>query len=130
MRFEKRKTERRRVSYYLPVTEPGSTRLLGVVMDISPKGFRLDTGEKIPVGQIKRFFIHMPDEVAPRSARTFHGCSRWCRQDDIDSASFTVGYEFVYVSQDNARFFQRLFEEYGSSSGESRESNSADYIWR
>ncbi len=128
MGIEKRRMERRKVSYYLPVTEPGSSKLLGVVMDISPSGFKLDSDEKIPVGMVKRFFINLPDEVAPQSARTFTGRSRWCHPDSYDPSSFTVGYEFLNASQDNVRFFMRLYEDYGTR--ENRDYNRADYYWK
>jgi hypothetical protein len=129
MAMEKRQAERRKVSYYLPLTEPGGTRQVGVVMDISLRGFRMDSGEKIPIGQVRRFHINLPDDVAPQSARTLTGCSRWCHPDTLDPSSYTVGYEFVNVSQDNSMFIKRLFESYGTSSGLRREFES-DYIWR
>lgn len=128
MTMDKRKMERRKVSYYLPVTEPGSKRVLGVVMDISLNGFKLDTGEKIPVGTVKRFYIDLPDEFAPISARMFTGRSRWCHPDYYDPSSFTVGYEFLNVSQDNATFFERLYEDYGSA--EDKDFNRSDYYWK
>jgi len=130
MAFEKRRMERRKVTYYLPVTEPGSSRLVGVVVDITPRGFKLDTGEKTPVGQVRRFVINLSDEVAPPSARIFLGCSRWCRADFMDSSSYKVGYEFINVTQDNAKFFTRLYEDYGAKTGQSREYDSSDYIWK
>ncbi len=130
MANEKRKLQRRKVFYYLPVTEPGTTRVVGVVMDISQKGFKLDSGENTPVGQVRRFYINLPNEIAPSNARTFTGCSRWCHPDHFDPSSFTVGYEFVNVSQDNANFFQRLFDTYGAQASTGREYNSSDYFWK
>lgn len=128
--MEKRKLVRRKVNYYLPVTDPTSSKVLGVVMDISPEGFKLDSGERTQIGEVRRFYIHLPDEIAPHSARVFTGRSRWCRPDYIDPASFTVGYEFVNISENNARFFQRLFETYGTKSNQTAEYNAADYYWR
>ncbi len=130
MAAEKRKMERRKVSYYLPVTEPGTTKPLGVVIDISLTGFELETNEQTPVGQVKHFYINLPEEVAPKAARTFGGRCRWCRQDDFDPSSFTVGYEFVTVSQANAAFFKRLFEEYGVQADKAKSYNRDDYFWK
>ncbi len=130
MVMEKRKLARRKVSYYLPVTDPSSSKVLGVVMDISPQGFKLDSGDKSLVGEVKRFHINLPDEIAPQPGRTFIGRSRWCHPDQLDPSSFTVGYEFLNISEDNATFFQRVFETYGTKSSENREYNASDYFWK
>jgi len=130
MPADKRKADRRSVSYYLPVTEPGTGRLLGVVIDISLKGFKLDGQEKTPLGQVKRFYINLPDDIAPQSARTFTARSKWCRPDKIDPSSFVVGYEFINISPENALFFQRVFEMYGAQKSASRSKDSDDYLWK
>jgi hypothetical protein len=130
MVMEKRKWVRRKVYYYLPVTDPATSRMLGVVMDLSPEGFKLDSVEKTLVGEVKRFYIDLPDEIAPQPARVFTGRSRWCHPDYIDPTSFTVGYEFLNISDENAAFFQRLFETYGTKSSESQDYNASDYFWK
>jgi hypothetical protein len=130
MVIEKRKLVRRKVYYYLPVTEPGTSRVLGVVMDISPEGFKLDSEAKVLMGEVRRFYIHLPDEIAPQAARLFTGRSRWCHPDYVDPFSFTIGYEFLNISEDNAAFFQRLFDTYGTKSTEGGEYNAPDYFWK
>ena len=126
---EKRKLERRNVTYYIKVNEAGTARILGVIMDISPGGFRLDSREQIPEGIVKNFSIDLPNDVAPQSARMFSGRSKWCRPDYIDPTTYNVGYEFINISKSNAVLLQRIYENYGSKSGQNNR-NSNDYLWK
>jgi hypothetical protein len=129
MAVEKRRLERRNVTYYITVNEAGTPRILGVIMDISPGGFRLDSREQIPEGIIRNFYIDLPNDEAPKSARMFTGRSKWCQPDYIDPTSYNVGYEFINISKGNAVFFQRFYEQYGSKSGDGKRNNN-DYLWR
>jgi hypothetical protein len=130
MATEKRRIERRNVSYYIPVTEAGTARLVGVIMDISLGGFKLDSPEQIPKGRVNNFHIDLPKDIAPQSALIFTGRSKWCRPDYIDPSTYNVGYEFLNISQANAQVFQQIFEKYGSQPGDGRRNNSDDYMWR
>ncbi len=130
MPSNKRKADRRKISYYVPVSEPGTKKFLGVVLDISSKGFKLDGQPKTPDGAVRRFYINLLDDLAPESARTFTARSKWCRPDRFDPTSFVVGYEFINISEENAAFFQQLFEAYGSQKTGGREKDNDDYIWK
>ncbi len=130
MPANKRKADRRNVAYYLAVTEPGTNKFLGVVLDISSKGFKLDGQAKTPDGTVRRFYINLPDDIASQSARTFTARSKWCRPDKIDPSSYVVGYEFINISPENAAFFQQIFEAYGAQKSAGRDRGSDDYIWK
>jgi hypothetical protein len=130
MANEKRRIERRNISYYIPVSEFGTTRTLGVILDISLGGFKIDSREQVPSGRIKNFYIDLPNDVAPQFARTFTGRSIWCRPDHIDPTSYNVGYEFVNISQANELVVQHIFENYGLKPGDSKRSNNNDYLWK
>jgi hypothetical protein len=129
MNTEKRKAERRKVTYYIPVTEYKTRRVVGVLMDIGSKGIRLDSTDKVAIGQVRQFFIDLPNEFAQESARIFTGSCRWCIPDEIDPTSCVAGYEFVNPSRDNAAFFQRIFDTYSVKSNRSQFDNS-DYMWK
>ena len=130
MTNEKRKIERRTVSYYIPVTEAGTPRLVGVILDISLGGFKIDSREQIPSGRIKNFYIDLPNDIAPESARIITGRSKWCHPDYIDPNSYNVGYEFVNMSKANEIALQRIFENFGSKPGDSSRNNNNNYLWK
>lgn len=130
MATDKRKMERRKVSYYLPVSEPGNSHLIGVVIDVSLGGFKLDGTARVPIGQVRRFFIDLPDSVAPHFSRTFSGRCCWCRSDDLDPSSFCTGYEFVNMTSGNLSFFQRLYNEYGIKPDARLDRDSSGYMWK
>jgi len=129
MTTEKRRIQRRNVTYYINLNEAGTSRTLGVLMDISPGGFRLDSRDQIPEGIVRNFCVDLPNNVAPQSARTFTGRSKWCRPDYIDPTTYNVGFEFINISKGNAGLFQQIYENYGSKSGDSKRNNN-DYLWR
>ena len=128
MTTEKRKIARRNVSYYIPVIEADTTRLVGVILDISLGGLKIDSREPIPSGRIKEFYINLPNDIAPQSAGVFTGRSKWCSPDYIDPSTYYVGYEFVNVSQDNALLFQNIFEKFGSKPDAGRRNNDGNYL--
>ena len=127
---EKRRKARRTVTYYIPVAEAGTSRMLGVLMDISPGGCKIESREQIPRGNANNFYIELPNDFAPRSDRLFAGRSKWCRHDQFDPSIYYVGYEFINISEGNAAFFQRIYEKYGSQPSESRRNNEDDYLWK
>ena len=126
---EKRRLERRIVTYYIPVTDVGTSKLIGVILDISPRGFKLDCREQIPAGHVNNFRIELPSDFGSQSSLSFSGRSKWCHRDYIDPSSYNVGYEFVNVSPNNAQLLQNIFEKYGSKNGDSGK-NTNDYMWR
>ncbi len=129
MAAEKRRIERRTVSYYIPVSDAATSKLIGVIIDLSPIGFKLDCREQIPAGRVKNFRIELPTDLGTQTYMNFSGRSRWCRRDYVDPSSYNVGYEFVNVSPNTAQVFQRLFDKYGSKNNIGGRNND-DYMWR
>jgi hypothetical protein len=129
MNTEKRKAERRKVTYYIPVTEYKTQHMVGVLMDISSKGFRMDSSDKTAIGQVRQFYIDLPENFAHQSARIFSGACRWCIPDEIDPTSCVVGYEFVNPTKENMAFFQLVFDTYSVQTSRSQFDNS-DYMWK
>jgi len=128
--IEKRRIVRRNVSYYIPVVEANTTRLAGVMLDISLGGFKLDSREQIPQGSINKFYINLPDDTTLHTSGIFIGRSKWCSPDYFDPSTYNVGYEFVNVSSDNAFLFQHLLEKFGSQPGEGRRNDNDNYLWQ
>ena len=130
MNTEKRKAERRKVTYYIPVTEYGKSKTVGVVMDISSKGFRLDSGDKVAIGQARQLYIDLPNNFAPFSARIFTAVCRWTAPDELDPTSNIVGYEFVNLSRENVAFLQKVFDTYSTQPDQNHQFDNSDYLWK
>ena len=111
---EQRKLNRRSFSYYMPVKDAESARQVGIMTDISLRGFKLDCRQPVPSGQVRRFRLDLTAEVAPRAFLEFAGRSKWCHPDYIEPSTYNVGFEIVDITPDDARSYQRVFEIYGS----------------
>jgi tryptophanyl-tRNA synthetase len=126
---DKRKLDRREFTYYMPVTEDTSKRLLGYLSDISTGGFKLDCSKQVPIGQDFRLHIELTPEIADKTSMIFIARSKWCHPDYIDPTSYNVGFEIINMSPDDMMIFQRMFERYGTQNS-SRKRSSDDYMWR
>lgn len=124
---EQRKKERKNLSYYLPVSDVDSTKQIGILVDISPEGFKLDSPEPIPDGQVCHFRLYLTNAISTQDSLVFSGRSKWCRPDYINPSTYNVGFELVDMSPEDAQLFQNLFEKYGSKP---QVFNSHKYPWK
>jgi hypothetical protein len=129
MQNEQRKVTRKDLSYYMPVVEAGTERLLGVMTNISPGGFKLESRELMEVGRIDHFRIDLIKEITPKAAMDFVGRSQWCRPDPYDPSSFNAGFQIVDISMDNAVIYQRIYEKCLINIADEG-NNKGDYLWQ
>jgi hypothetical protein len=126
---EKRKIARRDFTYYMPVTDDISKRLIGYITDISTGGFRLDSPKQIPPGQDFRMHIDLTSDIADKNSMVFIARSRWCHPDHVDPNTYSVGFEITNMDRGDMTIFQRMFDKYGSQNTlKGRSSN--DYMWK
>ena len=76
---EKRRLERRIVTYYIPVTDVGTSKLLGVILDISPRGF--NDLPRTSACHVNNFRIELPSDFGSQSSLSFSGRSKWCHRE-------------------------------------------------
>lgn len=111
---ERRRIDRRSFSYYMPVSDVATSRQVGVITEISPEGFKLDSRQPIPSGQVNHFRLNLSSDIAPQAFVVFSGRSIWCREDKYYPSINNVGFEITNISRDNKQVIQRVFEKYGS----------------
>jgi hypothetical protein len=109
---EKRKTERRKFSYYMRVTDAMTGELIGHLVDISAIGFQLDCTRQIPIGKDFRLFLELSGEIANKSSMTFTARSMWSHPDYLDPTTFKVGFQLILIASVDALIFQRMYEKY------------------
>jgi PilZ domain len=128
---EQRKLDRRNFSYYLPVADAQSAQPIGILTDISLGGFKLDSRQPIPNGQVNRLRLNLSSDFAPQSALVFAGRSKWCHPDHIDSSIYNVGFEVVNMLPEDKVIFQRVFERYGSQTNATgNNTDDFNYLWK
>jgi hypothetical protein len=109
---EQRKMRRKDLSYYLPVTEPGSSVQIGIIVDVSPLGFKLESQKPILPGEILHFRIDLSGGIGPSKSVVFVGRSKWYHPDLIDPSTYIVGFEIMDMSPEEVHKFHRALEEY------------------
>ena len=112
--LERRRIERRSFSYYMPVSDFATSQQAGVMTDISPGGFKLDSRQPIPAGKVNRFRLNLTSDLAPRAFLVFSGRSKWCQPDTLYPSIYNIGFEITNISPEDKPIFQRIFEQYGS----------------
>ena len=113
MTNERRRIGRRPFSYYMPVSDVATSRQVGVMTDISLEGFKLDSRQPIPDGQVNHFRLNLTTEIAPKASVVFTGRSKWCQPDDLYPSIYNVGFEITNISRDDKLVIQRVYENYG-----------------
>ena len=126
---DKRKSDRRPFTHYLPVLHGPSGRVIGYLSDISLEGFKLDCSQRLPVGHDFQMMIELSLEIADKTDMAFIARSRWCRPDHIDPTTFNAGFEIINMAPEDMVIFQRMFEQY-SAQNAVRAKSSQDYLWR
>jgi hypothetical protein len=111
---ERRKFQRRNVSYYLTVMDNNTQKVIGHLVDISLIGFMMDS--KIPVQTNLTFSLRLDfmEDIAGKAFLEFKAISRWCRPDKIQPYLYNVGFQIVNASQRDADVIKALSEKYGA----------------
>jgi PilZ domain len=125
---EQRRMDRRNFSFYMPVTDADSSKQVGIMTDISLAGFKLDSRQPIPSGQMNRIRLDLSYDVAPRATLVLFGRSKWCHPDYVEPSTYNVGFEIVNMLPDEKVILQRVFESYGSQTN-ANGNNGENYLW-
>ena len=126
---ENRRMDRRTFSYYMPVTDAASAVQVGIMTDISLGGFKLDSRQPIPNGQVNRLRLDLTYDIAPQASVVFAGRSKWCRPDTIEPSTYNVGFEIFNLSPDDAAILKRVYEKYGMPVN-GIGNNVGNYLWK
>jgi hypothetical protein len=114
MKQERRRSPRRKTSYYVPLVEVETGVILGHLIDITGKGMMIDSKKEVPVGKSVRVRLDTTSDVADVSYIEFVIRSKWCRNDPIEPYLFNVGFEITESSIHVSDVLQRIAERYGS----------------
>ena len=109
---EQRQVTRRHLAFYLRIFDGMSSRVVGHLMDVSPKGLMLLSDEPVPVNEEYRLRMRLPTEVVGRDEIIFGAVSRWCRQDE-NPDFYVTGFQIQDMDDDTEKAVAQLIEEFG-----------------
>jgi PilZ domain len=110
---EQRKMQRRDFSYYMPVSDAETAEHVGIMTDISLGGFKLDSRQPIPNGQLSHIRLELSYDLAPQAGLDLVGRSKWCHPDYVGPSIYNVGFEIVNILPDDKIILQRVLDKYG-----------------
>jgi hypothetical protein len=109
---ERRKIDRKYLAVYSRVFDRGSGRVLGYLADLSQKGAMIISDDPLPASEIFSLRFDLPDpplfsadhlDIQTRVA--------WCSP-DVDPAFQNIGFEFISISEQDARIIDEMIEAY------------------
>lgn len=110
----RRHTDRKPFSYYMKVVEDRTMKVLGHMNDISPKGFKIDSDQNIPVGKEFHVRLDLTPDISARPFIAFMVVCRWCKQDEFDLRTYNVGFEVMRISPQDDQIFQNIVKKYAA----------------
>lgn len=109
---ELRQLKRRHLIYYLEVFDQETGKLLGHLVDLTVKGMKLISKEKIAPGQTFTLRMIMPEEYCPERQVQFTATSTWCSE-DVNPDFYATGFNTPDLAVDTRRLFMILINQVG-----------------
>jgi len=109
---EQRILGRHHLIYYLRVYDNTSNRVIGHVVDITPRGVMLITDQPVAEAQEYRLRMRFPGMHTSRDELIFETVCRWCRP-DVNPDFFLAGFQIQNLRAEEANFIQGMINELG-----------------
>lgn len=109
---ELRQLKRRHLIYYLEVFDQKTGKLLGHLVDLTVKGIKLISKEKIAPEQSFSLRMIMPEEYCPEKEVRFTANSTWCGE-DVNPDFFATGFNTPDLPEETRRLFMILINQVG-----------------
>jgi hypothetical protein len=111
--IERRKQNRRNVSFYLPVMDNNTKQVIGHLVDISPIGLMMDSKVPIPTNLKYNLRLDLLEDIAGKAILEFVATSIWCRPDSIQPYMYNAGFHIIDISPADLEVVKRIAEKYG-----------------
>ena len=111
---ERRKLQRRNITYYLPVKDNKKRKVIGHLIDISPAGLLMDS--QVPLASNQRYELHLDfmEDMGGQASLDFAARSIWCRPDPTQPFMYYVGFEISNLAQGDLEIIKSVAIKYGA----------------
>ncbi len=111
---ERRKSERRSISYYLRIIDADTNQMLGHLGDITLQGLKMDSQKRLPVRKEYRLRINTTSDVADKDFIEFSAFTRWCQPDPLQTGLYEIGFEIAKIAPYDSAIVQRIMDKYSA----------------
>jgi PilZ domain len=109
---ERRKLDRRSISYYLRIIDVDANQMIGHLADISLQGLKMDSQKPLPVNKEYRLRLNTTADVADKDFIEFAARSKWCQLDALEPGLYDIGFEIVKIDPHDAEIVQHITDKY------------------
>ena len=110
---DRRKHKRRSLTYYMLVMDPATNKTIGHLVDITSRGFMMDTQFQMILNKVYRMRIDTTPDIADKSFLEFSAMSKWIAPDAVEMGLFDIGFEIVNIAPSDADIINRIVTKYG-----------------
>jgi Tfp pilus assembly protein PilZ len=107
-----RSIKRRHLFFYLQVTDLDSKKLLGYVVDITPKGLKIVSENDLAINKELNLKMNLPDEIGKTQQLQFRAKVVWCGA-DVNSDFYAIGLEMMDQDEQLIAIVEEMVNEYG-----------------
>ncbi len=112
---DRRRYQRKNLSYYLPIMDNDTEQVLGHLVDISLVGIMIDCKRNIPSGQKFNLRLDLMENMGEKSSVEFAAQCKWCRFDKIQPYLYNAGFEITHISETDLEVIKMISEKYGTN---------------
>jgi hypothetical protein len=111
---ERRKFERRSISYYMRIIDVGENQMIGHLADITLQGLKMDSQKPLPAKREYRLRINTTADVADKGSIEFVASSRWCQPDPLQTGLYVIGFQITKIAPHDAEIVKRIVDKYSA----------------
>ncbi len=111
---ERRRIQRRSISYYMRVIDASENQMIGHLADITLTGLRMDSQKPIKVFKDFQLRIYTATDVADKDFIEFSARTRWCNIDPVDPGVYDIGFEIIKIAPHDAEIVKHIMDKYSS----------------
>lgn len=104
--------KRRHLFYYLEVYDLHQDILLGRLVDITTRGFKLISREQIPAGRTYQLKMILPTDLIPARQLVFSGTSLWS-SNEVNPDFYDTGFEINNLGLEERQIIHQLIDQIG-----------------
>ena len=98
--------------YYSRVFNRQTGELLGHLIDITPGGAMIISDVPIPLNQLFRLRMDVPEKIIEKAALDFEARSVWCDR-DVNPDFFDTGFQMVNITPEDSAVIEQMIDDYG-----------------
>ena len=110
---ERRRSERKKFSYYMRVLDDETEETVGHLADVSVDGLQLETTAPLNNGQELHMHMELTPDVSDSLFLFITARALWCQPDKIMPNLYHVGFKITGMSEHDKEIYKRLLERYG-----------------